>query len=89
MREIKWEFAQIPSSLVILYSSEWLEITLCPPEYKSIISQKPCCNNGCQIVVLEELAWMANSIAAYFKRNECSVRFRVPWEQQFYIAEND
>ena len=27
-----------------------------PPEYKSIISQKLCCNNRCQVAVLEELA---------------------------------
>ena len=27
MREIKWEFAQIPSSLAIFYSREWLDIT--------------------------------------------------------------
>ena len=27
MRKNKWEFAQIPSSLVILYSRKWLEIT--------------------------------------------------------------
>ena len=32
---------------------------------------------------------MANSIAAYSKRNECSVRFRVPRQQQLCIAEND
>ena len=28
MREIKWEFAQIPSSLAIWYSRKWLEITI-------------------------------------------------------------
>ena len=39
-----------------------------PLEYKSIISQKPCCNNLFQVVVLEELAWMANSIATYSKK---------------------
>ena len=32
---------------------------------------------------------MANSIATYSKKNECLVRFRVPWEQQLCIAEND
>ena len=51
-----------------------------PLEYKSIISQKPCCNNLWQVVVLEELTWMANSMATHSKRNECSVRFRVSWE---------
>ena len=51
-----------------------------PLQYKSIISQKLCCNNLCQVSVLEELAWIANSIATYAKRNECSVRFRVAWE---------
>ena len=28
MREIKWEFAHIPSSLAILYCRKWLEITI-------------------------------------------------------------
>ena len=51
-----------------------------PLQYKSIISQKLCCNNLCQVAVLEELAWIANSIATYAKRNESSVRFRVAWE---------
>ena len=32
---------------------------------------------------------MGNSIATYSKTNECSVRFRVPWEEQLCIAEND
>ena len=27
-----------------------------PLEYKSIVSQKRCCNNICQVAVLEELA---------------------------------
>ena len=28
MREKKWEFGQIPSSLAVLYSKTWLEITI-------------------------------------------------------------
>ena len=28
MRGNKWEFGQIPSSLAILYSRKWLEITI-------------------------------------------------------------
>ena len=28
IREKKWEFGQIPSSLAILYSKKWLEITI-------------------------------------------------------------
>ena len=80
-REIKWEFAQIwvPWQFCIAENDQKLP-SRDPPDYKSITSQKPCFNNRCQVAVLEELAWMANSIAAYSKRNECSVRFRVPWE---------
>ena len=32
---------------------------------------------------------MPISIATYSKRNKCSVRFRVPWQQQLCIAEDD
>ena len=76
-REIIWEFAQIrvPWQICIAENDQKLP-SRDPPEYESIISHKPCFNNCCQ----EELAWMANSIAAYSKRNGCSVRFRVPWE---------
>ena len=31
MTEINWEFAQIPSSMAILYSRKWLEITIQRP----------------------------------------------------------
>ena len=62
MREKKWEFGQIPSSLAILYTGKWLKLPFRDPlQGKSIISQKSCCNNLCQVAVLEELPWTANS----------------------------
>ena len=67
----KWEKRNERNKMRVCSNSELLG---------NIISQKPCCNNSCQVAVLVEIVWMANSIAAYSKRNECSVRFRVPWE---------
>ena len=70
MREKKWDFAQIPSSLAILYRRKGLEITIQRSStVQNIISQKLCCNNCCQVAVLEELAWTANSVAVILKKS--------------------
>ena len=70
MKEKKWDFAQIPSSLAILYRRKWLEITIQRSStVQNIISQKLCCNNCCQVAVLEELAWTANSVAVILKKS--------------------
>ena len=70
MREKKWDFAQIPSFLAILYRRKGLEITIQRSStVQYIIGQKLCCNNCCQVAVLEELAWTANSVAVILKKS--------------------
>ena len=58
MTEIKWEFAQIPSSMAILCSRKWLEITIQRParvqkyNKSKALLQKPLSDRGTQAASL-------------------------------------